>query len=250
MLAARRYPENLWVCDGVEIRADGLPPAEVLPAVEAFAAEKKRRGFKGPVVFTLRLRRDGGAWEDARSSERGSLWLALSEHPDRLCDIVDVEIEEAASLTPAIWNALRAKKFQVLLSHHAFASEDSAHWDRQLKAMETFRPDGVKFAVTPENTGQVESLLRFARKVAEQFPLSCVIGMGEAARATRLVSPLLGCPITYAFLEDGPVAPGQLSVEALRACFARTEGRPAHGAAEKEWMDWAEDALQKFSDAR
>jgi 3-dehydroquinate dehydratase type I len=251
MLALRRYPAGLWQCDGVELRADGLPPAEIISAVEAFANEKKRRGFQGPVIFTLRLYRDGGAWEDARSLEREVVWLALAEYPIPLCDIVDIEIEEAASLKPDTWEKLRDPRgaMKVILSHHAFVPENEEAWDKQLTAMSAFKPDAVKFAVTLENAEQTKSLFRFARKVARQFPLGCVIGMGETGRTTRIVSPLLGCPITYAFLEGEPVAPGQLSVEVMRACFAYAEGRPGVNGTEEDWIRWAERALQKFSHA-
>jgi 3-dehydroquinate dehydratase type I len=250
MLAARRYPAGVWECDGVELRADGLPPSEVVGAVESFAEEKKRRGFSGPVVFTLRLRRDGGAWEDARALERESLWQALAGPSVSLCDIVDIEIEEVASLSESLWQDLRQKKMRVMLSHHAFTVEDVTTWKKELAAMRNFRPDAVKFAVTVRNLEETKSLLRFARAVAAQFSLSCVIGMGEAGQATRILSPLLGCPITYAFLEEGPVAPGQLPLEVLRSCFATTEGRPAPGAGEEEWLDWAGRILQKIRHAR
>lgn len=245
MLRERRHPEKLWECGGIELRADGLSFDEVLPAVRAFADEKKRRGFAGPVVFTLRLRRDGGDWEDARAAQREPLWVELAGEPAPLCDLVDVEIEEIASLDEETRQALFEGNGKTLLSHHAFVPESVSIWERHLAAMSTVHPAAVKFAVTPENSGETTSLLRFARDVAEKFSLSCVIGMGEAGQATRVVSPLLGCPITYAFLEDGPVAPGQLSLEVLQACFARTGDRPAQDAAEGDWIHWAETAIRE-----
>jgi 3-dehydroquinate dehydratase type I len=249
MLAGRRYPESVWKCDGVELRADGLPPDGVLPAVEAFAAEKIRRDFRGPVVFTLRLGRDGGAWDDAKAGEREFLWRDMAAQTRPLCDILDIELEAAALIDSKAWRASGGKRLKRLLSHHAFVPEEPSVWEKYLDSMKAFNPEGVKFAVAVRSLEETVSLLRFAREVAKQFPLSCVIGMGDAGRTTRVLSPLLGCPVTYAFLEEGPVAPGQLSVGVLRACFARTDGRPELDSSGEEWIRWAERTLREFSHA-
>ena len=36
MLLSRLYPEDLWNCGGVEVRADGVPYAEILPMLRDF----------------------------------------------------------------------------------------------------------------------------------------------------------------------------------------------------------------------
>ncbi len=247
MLAARRYPENLWVCDGIELRADGLPPNEIDEALEAFSGEKRRRKFKGPVIFTLRLQRDGGAWENARSRERESIWLALTGMQIPHCDFMDVEIEEASSIALETWDALKSGAAQVLLSHHSFTPAKPEVWEEKLELMRGFNPAAVKFAVAVKDSGEASSLLRFGRKVAAEFPLCCVLGMGEAGSATRVISPLLGCPITYAFVEGTAVAPGQLSLKQLRALLTRSDHRPALNAAEEQWIGWAEKGIQEMN---
>ena len=252
MLAARRYPPTAWECGGVELRADGLPGKDVIPALASFAAEKARRNFTGPIIFTLRLRRDGGVWEDGRSREREPLWRALavrSRQSAPLCDLLDIEIEEAGFLSPEVRGELWGSGVKVMLSHHDFVPNGIAIWEKNLAAMRDFHPHAVKFAVTPGSAGEVALLLWFARRVSDEFPLSCAMGMGEMGRGTRVVSPLLGCPITYAFLEDGPVAPGQLALPVLRACLAQAEGRPALEAPDEQWMDWARRAIREHHHA-
>ncbi len=246
MLADCRYPEDVWICGGIELRADGLPLDAILPALEAFVLEKKKRGFEGLVFFTLRLQRDGGAWENSRSRERESLWFALAGMQNPPCDFLDIEIEEVASLGPKAWNLLRENGLQILLSHHSFVVEKPSDWEAQLVLMNACRPDAVKFAVTVDDSTMAASLLGFARKVAEKFPLSCVLGMGEAGCATRVTAPLLGCPITYAFLGDRAVAPGQLSVKNLRTLLMRVEERPAPDASEEQWIKWAEKGIREI----
>ena len=244
MLAERRYPEGVWDCDGIELRADGLPATAVVSAGQDFNTEKKRHSFNGPVFFTLRLQRDGGAWENARATEREPLWTALAESSNLLCDYLDIEIQEVGLLD---WNTLkkfRAAGLKLLLSHHSFVAETTGDWEKLLALMRGYHPDAVKFAVTTEDSQKAGDLLRFAKQVAREFHVSCVIAMGEAGRATRVASPFLGCPITYAFLESSAVAPGQLSVKVLRYCFAQTQGKPAQDSSEKEWIAWVEQTLR------
>lgn len=249
MLAARRVPAEAWGCDGLELRADGLPTGEALSAAEAFAAESLGRGFRGLTIFTLRLRRDGGAWENARARERESLWLALARRAEPLCDFVDLEIEEVSALSPATLEALRIGKWKVLLSHHAVSPEDPSAWERCLDEMRVWKPDAVKFAVAVSDARAAEALLRFARQVAREYPMSCAIGMGEAGRCTRILSPLLGCPITYAFLGEGSVAPGQLPVSVLRSVFASVDAERIASRSETDGIEWAERRLEEFSHA-
>ena len=247
MLAARQYPAALWACGGIELRADGMPVDAIGGAVADFDVERSRRGFKGPVIFTLRLRRDGGAWDDGRSEERNAVWESL---PPGTCDWADLEVEEIASVSPTALDSLRSSGVKILLSHHAFSPEDSAVWETAYAAMKTFGPDGVKFAVALRDKGHAESLLAFARRVSEEFSESCVIGMGPAGSLTRVVSPLLGCPFTYGFLGDAAVAPGQLSAPHMRAFFARAATEfPGRAASDSELLDWAESLLAKVNGA-
>jgi hypothetical protein len=73
--------------------------------------------------------------------------------------------------------------------------------------------------------------------------------MGRIGRASRVLAPLLGCPLTYGYLTGGAVAPGQLSVRELRAFFrslgpgdaeaARNGGETGYGL-----LDWAEARIE------
>jgi 3-dehydroquinate dehydratase type I len=239
MLRDGRYPEALWSCGGVELRADGVPPESVAAVVADFDAEKSRRGFKGPVIFTLRLRRDGGAWDDAASAARNAVWESL---PPGTCDWVDLEVEELDRIAPETLDSLRSSGVKLLLSHHAFAPEPPETWERHLKSMRTFGPDGVKFAVAV-TADQVPELLEFARRVGAEYAASCVLGLGAAGAATRLLGPLLGCPFTYGYLGNGPVAPGQWGVETMKAFFeaaSNAADRPAVDAPVEVWLKWRE----------
>lgn len=240
MLASRRWPSALWECGGIELRADGLAPDAVAGAVSDFDNEKGRRGFAGPVFFTLRLRRDGGAWADEAAADRNAVWESL---PPGTCDWVDLEVEEIGEIVrvaPETLDSLQSSGVKILLSHHAFDHETAAAWEARLASMRAFKPDGVKFAAMVRDRAHAEELLEFARGVAAEFPASCVLGMGPAGSLTRLISPLLGCPFTYGFTGDGAVAPGQLPAAGMRAFFAvAAQGHPDPAAPAAEWLDWA-----------
>lgn len=247
MLARNRYPDALWQCGGVELRADGLHARDIPRAVQAFHEEKMRRGFAGPVVFTLRLQRDGGAWPDAEAASRNALWTSL---PPQTCDWVDLEIEEITRpgrIPPPTLTALRSSGVKILLSHHAFTPEGASSWEAMRDDMRTFAPDGVKFAVMPD-ASQVPVLVEFARAVAAEWEWCCVLGMGAEGAVTRVLGPLRGCPFTYGFLGEGAVAPGQLPVGTMKAFFGRAAvaaDRPAADAPAPEWVAWAEALLRQ-----
>ena len=255
MLQSRRYPENLWTCGGLELRADGLPYADILTVLRDFTADKNRQAFDGPVVFTLRLRRDGGAWEESAAKSREPIWQAL---PAGACDFADLEIEEIDHISAATLDSLRRAGIGILLSHHAFspppreppavigAPAAFAAWNRLVDKMHTYHPAGIKVAVALDadpriERAQAEALLRLARRIAGEYSISCVLGMGEEGRLTRLICPLLGCPITYGYLGSKPLAPGQLSAALMRRFFqhARAEGLPPDSTPEGAWLDWA-----------
>jgi 3-dehydroquinate dehydratase type I len=251
MLLRRRYPDALWRCGGVELRADGVAPDLIAGAVSDFDNEKGRRGFSGPVIFTLRLQRDGGAWPDADAAARNEIWESL---PPGTLDWADIEVEELSRIAPESLDSLRASGAKILLSHHAFVPEEPAVWEAHLNTMRAFNPDGVKFAVMPSKD-QVPVLLDFARKVGAEYSDSCVLGMGDAGSLTRLVSPLLGCHFTYGFLGDGAVAPGQLPVQMMANFFTHASsdaalsdnGKPTSDAPATVWLDWASALLAKVN---
>lgn len=266
MLAARVYPEDLWNCGGIELRTDGMPVEDIQAALRDFTLEKHRNAFDGPLVFTLRLRRDGGVWENEKAAEREAVWRAL---PSGVCDFADIEIEEVEKVNPVTLDSLRRAGIGILLSHHAFsppppepggsghgASQALARWNHLLDTMRPWHPAGVKMAVALDNDpvverAQAEALLSLARRIASEYPISCVLGMGEAGKLTRLVCPLLGCPMTYGYLGQKPLAPGQLPATAMRKFFqrARTEGLPPEGSTDDAWLDWAAELWSRVDHA-
>lgn len=232
-------------CDAAELRADGMDPADIPSALGRLRSELDRLpGSPAEIILTLRLRRDGGAWDDARAAERESVWLPLLEGADRFSGWLDVEADEYPRLSARMKSALSSGVCKVLLSHHDFAGCPPADGLRsRLALMRDAKLAGFKAAVTCKSRGEILALLEFAREAARATPHAAVFSMGEAGRATRVAAPLLGCPLTYAYLTGAAVAPGQLSAAEMKSFYRGLPARDWAAAPVAEVFDRAEARL-------
>jgi hypothetical protein len=64
--------------------------------------------------------------------------------------------------------------------------------------------------------------------------------MGSVGQASRLLGPLLGCPLTYGYLSGGAIAPGQFSVSQMRSFFTKVEMPMLTNLSDSELLDWVE----------
>ena len=248
--------EALATCDLAEFRADtwvgaGTEASEIPALLREFREEGSLRfGHAPETLFTLRLERDGGSWPDDRAGERLEIWSALAgaEGP-RACEWIDIEVEEVPNVGAPIRDALQALGVKVLVSHHNFETSYSQEELKQLLGiMRETSLAGVKFALTCNTRAELIDLLALARDVADQISWGSVFSMGKTGRATRVLSPLLGCPFTYGYLTGGAVAPGQLSAAELWAFFASAPFPPANDL--ETLLRWAENRLQEDGLAR
>jgi 3-dehydroquinate dehydratase I len=263
--ASNRNDPGMWDaltrCDVAEFRADGFPPARIAEEALSFRTESRLKlGRPIETLFTIRLQRDGGAWPDADAALREPVWQSLALDGSEpgggpgdspLCDWVDVEIEEFATLSYKTRTLLKSGRAKLLLSHHDFRRCRPREGLAALMAeMQSHHPAGMKFAVTCENRRDLSELLAFTRDLAEATQHGCALSMGVPGRSSRVLGPVLGCPFTYGYLTGGAVAPGQLSARELRAFFdglseigeaAMAERR---GAQNLELVDWAEARIK------
>lgn len=231
-------------CDAVELRADGLEPDRIPSALRALRAVPA--GFGGrplEIIVTLRLRRDGGAWDDARAAARESVWLSLLEGSDAFGGRVDVEAEEIAGLSPRLRAALARGPAGLIVSSHDFRRcPSAADLGGRLESARR-AGGGFKAAVTCASRDEILALLAFAREAGRAASWASVFSMGEAGSATRVLSPLLGCAYAYGHLSGGAVAPGQLSTRALRAFYRDLPARDWAAAPLPDLLAWAEGRL-------
>lgn len=222
-------------CDLVEFRADGIDaaeiPARLLDFTRAFAGA---RGHAPEIIFTLRLRRDGGAWDDARARDRENVWLALID-AEATPAFLDIEGEAMPGLSKPLRDAISESGIKVLVSHHDFHGCPPVTDLRRMLNTAAEQGAGFKAAVTCKSRGEVLALLGFAREAARAVPTASVFSMGDLGRASRVVTPLLGCTLTYGFLGGGAVAPGQLPARRMRAIY--------RGLPKRDWAALADAEL-------
>ncbi len=249
--AANHTDPAIWSalaeCDTAEFRADGFPAAAIAREARDFKRECLRRlGRPLETLLTIRLKRDGGAWADSQASLREPVWRALGlDGSDPACDWIDVEVEEFASLPAPMSSLLASGSAKLLLSHHDMGETLPLPGLRALsQRMRAFHPAGMKFAMTCASKAELTELMGFAREVAAATPNGCVLSMGGAGRATRVLAPLLGCPFTYGYLTGGAVAPGQLSALELARFYRGISGPPAAGKNDSQLLDWAEARIE------
>jgi len=200
------------------LRARGLDLAELridhFAARDAASVRAVLARCEGiPTLATIRIAAEGGGWQ-AGEPERAKLFLALLD----AVDAVDVELA-AGEVLREVLPAARAAGRLVIASHHDFAATPApaALADVVARAA-TAGADVVKIAAAVRGPDDVRAL---ARVLVEPAPIGrIVIGMGEAALATRVLFPALGSLVTYAHAGRA-TAPGQLPLDELVALLRR-----------------------------
>jgi 3-dehydroquinate dehydratase type I len=190
----------------------------------------RKRGSKPFVMHTLRLERDGGRWRNEDSASRLRYWMSLGElSPSEKPDWVDIELEaleEHGNDLVECVRHLQSEDIQVVVSHHQFQKPYGAsEFADLLQKMERYQPNGVKFAATVQTDEDALELLRFAAATAPKWPVSGIFAMGKLGQATRVASPVLGCPLTYGTLNATALAPGQIPIDQLARGISRLHGQ-------------------------
>lgn len=201
------------VCDLVEVRLDKIGTDQ--PGWSDHCRAITAQGL--PVVLTIRLATEGGAWLGP-DQQRAVLFQR------GLPAVAAVDVELQSQLLPEL-----APQKPVIVSFHDFAKTPAlpelqavAHRAAQLGA-------AVKIVTLVRSRADLETLRRLLAAGCGA-PL-CVMGMGELAQPTRIEFPCLGSCLTYGYI-DRPAAPGQLpAAELVRQLRARL---PAYAAAWRE----------------
>ncbi len=247
---ANRHDPQAWKaleeCDWVEFRGDFWEPSRILSELHSFRSEcRSRLGHTLETLFTLRLKRDGGQWLDSNAADRDKIWLSIGlDSKDCPCEWIDLELEVLPLLTPALKKVLSHRFVKVIVSHHNLISSYPAQeLNRIGHELISWGYEGQKMAVTCQDRLEALDLMRFAREFNRPGKNICVLSMGLPARSTRVLGPILGCPLTYGFLSGDAIAPGQLSAHQLAQFFSSLAGTaPVHGS-DSELLDWAEAHL-------
>jgi len=199
---ARKFPppRQKVDCDVVEVRLDktGRPPDWL-----ARCREIQDRGW--PVLLTIRLKNEGGQWDDGDARR-------LPVFAQGLYELAGVDVEWRSNIVHRV--AILAKRLRKIcvISYHDFKKTPPAQKLASI-IIEAQKIASIVKISTRLNNPQDEETLRLLLAQKWKRPL-CVIGMGPAWTHTRLLFPQLGSCLTYGYL-DKPAAPGQLSASEL-----------------------------------
>lgn len=192
------FEEELADVAWLEVRADlvgDLPP------------EPLRARFGGKLLYTLRSRSEGGAWEGSAERRKRRLLDAAERF-----DLID--LEASRDLAPDLLKAIPPQKR--VISWHGPAA-NLGGLQAVFEKMSAADALLYKLVPTASHSGEeipplllLDSLKR--RDVA-------AFAAGPVGAWTRLVAPRLGAPVIYGALGEIPGAPGQISLRRLREDF-------------------------------
>ena len=221
--------------DAVELRVDLLRRDERdVARVRDFVSVFKDFRCDAHVILTNRAASEGGSFEGTEE-ERMNLLAELMEVVD--ADAVDVEFMAEHEMRSEIIRIAHDRNASVILSFHDFSGMPAADSiENMAHEMHAEGADIAKIAVTPKTAEDALTLLRITLKLshsslndslndrsgaharnARNEKKVAIIGMGKIGKHTRVIAPIYGSALTYGFPDDdGEVAPGQLSISAMR----------------------------------
>ncbi len=198
--AHQQISEALAYADLVELRLDCF---EIL---DLAALKRLRSAFSLPMIFTLRSQMQGGNYTQSEETRLANIRLIATLKPEYL----DLEshitlqfIHEISSQYPDI---------RLILSYHNF-SETPEDLEGLYQKMQTRPAFFYKIVVTAQNSLDAMRFMCWAKKTDNKL---IAISMGSHGQVSRILGPIIGCPITYSALEENQItAPGQLSAKML-----------------------------------
>lgn len=192
---------------GEELRLGALTEAAYLEVradlVGKLDPEWLRDRFPGQLVYTLRSRSEGGAFEGGRESRRRRLAAAVHAY-----DLVD--LEGRRDLFPELLDEVPPEKR--LVSWHGLSS----HLGDLHGRFEGLAATPARFyKLIPTATREGDALRPLQLLASLRRDDVIAFAAGEVGAWTRLAAPRLGSALTYGALGETPGAPGQISIERL-----------------------------------
>ena len=200
--------------DLIEWRADYFRDATVDALVRASGVLRRVAG-EVAIIFTLRIRNEGGAQEQSQATRRDLIEAVLRT---RTIDVLDLELANEKPFLDALMPLARDSGAHVLLAMHNFLETPANEvLLGHIRAMRAHAADIAKIAVMPKTPGDVLRLLEVtaaARREWPDLPLA-TMSMGALGSITRVAGFLFGSDMAFAV---GKVAsaPGQIPIEDAR----------------------------------
>jgi 3-dehydroquinate dehydratase I len=168
------------------------------------------------IIFTLRIKNEGGAQDISQPIRRALIEAALRT---KCIDIVDLELANGAEFLCPLIGTANEVCVKVILAFHDFQQTSSS--EDLLRKIATMRDQGAdiaKIAVMPTCPEDVVRLLQMsitARRRHSNLPLA-IMSMGALGSISRVAGFLYGSDMAFAVGEKAS-APGQIPISDARA---------------------------------
>ena len=208
---------DLNSCTAVEIRYDFFDES-----AWAELSERVRNIVPGKLqIGTIRLKRDGGTFPDAREIERPALWAKILE-AKQVPEWLDLERDCLHNYE--VLNKLTIpRKVEILVSEHNFARiPGDMELENFAKDVKRFKAPGLKIAAMSNSTDDCNRLYKFIKKQSRHFKLFAAFGMGDTGKTSRLWSLKEGANLTYGAIGKAH-APGQIDIATMSLAMDRWE---------------------------
>ena len=201
--------------DLVEWRADSFsdqtPEAFAQPAKELRAAVRDI-----PVIFTLRIKSEGGARLIDQGLRSGCIDVVLRSG---LVDVVDLELSNGREFLKPLIDTAHKHRVSVILSSHDF--EKTGSYDELLgtiRALVEAGADIAKIACMPQTSHDALRILQVTSAARVAFPdvPLCTMSMGKLGSITRTAGFIFGSDMAFAVGQEVS-APGQIPLADARA---------------------------------
>jgi 3-dehydroquinate dehydratase-1 len=201
--------------DLVEWRADSYLDQTAEAFVEA--ANRLRAGVRDiPIIFTLRIKSEGGARLIDQGLRSGCVDVVLRSEQ---IDIVDLELSNGREFLKPLIDAAHKHGVSVILSFHDFEKTGShAELLGTLRALVDAGADIAKMACMPREPQDALRMLEATSAARKEFPNVplCTMSMGKLGSITRTAGFLFGSDMAFAVGQEVS-APGQIPLAEARA---------------------------------
>lgn len=200
--------------DLIEWRADYFRDATPDALVRA-AGVLRRIAGEAVIIFTLRIRQEGGAQPQSQATRRELIEAVLRT---RTIDILDLELANEPPFLDVVMPIARDCGTRVLLAMHNF--DETPANDVLLghvRAMRARGADIAKIAVMPKTPDDVLRMLQVTAAARREFPdlPLATMSMGALGSVTRVAGFLYGSDMAFAVGQTAS-APGQIPIQDAR----------------------------------
>ena len=200
---------DLQACSALEIRYDFFDPS----CWNGLSARVRKVAPQAFQIGTIRLKRDGGTFQDSRAGERLPLWKSLLE-AEQVPEWLDLErdcLYDSGELSSLAGN----RDVRTIISQHNFTRVPTVMELRDFaRDVSRLGAEGLKIAAMCGSEDDSERLYGFARDFGKDFELFAAFGMGDFGRVSRVWSLKEGANLTYGAIGD-VAAPGQIQIPVM-----------------------------------